>query len=173
MNLKKIIPSVVLSLCAFFAFASPSVILENGNVEVTRNKGDFEDYIKIYNKTDKAVTVNVKGIKKRGGAEVDLGSLRVAPFNNEEVECDYNGKMELLAKIIFTASEGPITEYSTDLSRNDLIFNVEKVGGVPSSSSSALSDDVTAKLLKYKTLFDQGVISQDEYTSLKAKLLGL
>lgn len=179
MNFKKFVLSGFLIFCGFFVFAATGVMLEDGSVEVTRNKGDFEDYIKIFNKTDSSVTISVSGIKKRGGAKVELDSVRVAPHSYETLETDFDEKMELLTKIIFSASEGAITDYSTDLEHNDLYFNVLGIGGAVakkagnSASSGAVADDAADQLLKYKKLLDSGVITQEEFNTLKKKLLGL
>ncbi len=162
-----------------FLFAESGQILDDGSVFVIRKKGDFEDNIKISNRTDIILTVSVNGKRKRSGKEEFLGNQRIEPGKTERLQTDFTGRMDLFSDFTFRFSEGPVSDFETSLERNDLYLCINKILEKTEAKNDAFSsgtenseDDIADKILKYKKLLDIGAITQQEFVTLKKKLLG-
>ncbi len=166
-----------LMVCGFLC-AESGQILNDGSVFVIREKGDFEDNIKISNKTDQTLTVSVKGIRKRSGKEEFLGNQKIDAGKTERLHTDFSGRMDLFSDFTFRFSEGAVTGFETSLEKNDLYLYINGIGEKPeikadSDSVSAVpAEDSADKILKYKKLLDMGAITQQEFETLKKQILG-
>lgn len=177
--MKKNMLFVILLMAFGFLFAESGQILDNGSVFVIRNKGDFEDNIKISNRTDFTLTVSVKGTRKRSGKEEFLGNQRIEPGKTERLRTDFSGRMDLFSDFTFCFSEGSVSDFETSLERNDLYLCINKIFGktekdedvASASKSEKPEEDIADKILKYKKLLDVGAISQQEFDTLKKQLL--
>lgn len=166
-----------LMVCGFLC-AESGQILNDGSVSVIREKGDFEDNIKISNKTDRTLTVSVKGIRKRSGKEEFLGNQKIDVGKTERLHTNFSGRMDLFSDFTFRFSEGAVTGFETSLEKNDLYLYIngieeksEQKADVDSVSAGSV-EDAADKILKYKKLLDMGAITQQEFDLLKKQILG-
>lgn len=168
--------AVLAAFCSFF-YAESGRILDDGSLFVVRNKGDFEDDIKIINNTNSALTVSVKGTRKRSGKTEFIGSQKIGVGSAEKLHGDFSGRMDLFSDFTFTFFEGAVKIFETSISSDDLNVCIKQIGektAETQSGDSALeipSDDVADKILKYKKLLDMGAITQQEFDLLKKKIL--
>ncbi len=166
-----------LMVCGFLC-AESGQILNDGSVFVIREKGDFEDNIKISNKTDQTLTVSVKGIRKRSGKEEFLGNQKIEAGKTERLHTEFGGRMDLFSDFTFRFSEGAVTGFETYLEKNDLYLYINGIGekteikADSDSVSAVLAEDSADKILKYKKLLDMGAITQQEFETLKKQILG-
>lgn len=176
--MKKIVFFVAFLMLCGFLCAESGQILNDGSVFVIREKGDFEDNIKISNKTERTLTVSVKGIRKRSGKEEFLGNQKIDAGKTERLHTDFSGRMDLFSDFTFRFSEGAVTGFETSLEKNDLYLYINGIGEkteikADSVSISAVSaEDSADKILKYKKLLDMGAITQQEFEMLKKQILG-
>lgn len=181
--MRKLTFVAVMAVFCSFCYAESGRILDDGSVFVVRNKGDFEDDIKIINKTNSVLTVSVKGTRKRSGKPEFIGSQRINIGSAEKLHGDFSGRMDLFSDFTFTFFEGNVKNFETSLSGDDLYISInriddrtdEKESAAPVSDSALnlenSDDDIAGKILKYKKLLDMGAITQQEFDLLKKKLL--
>lgn len=173
--MKKFIFLSVLIALGPCVFAESGRILDDGSVFVVRNKGDFEENIKIINKTNSDLTVSVKGTRKRSGKIEFVGSQKIEIGTTGKIYGEYAGRMDLFSDFTFTFFEGAVKSFDTSLYDSNLhlcINRIEQknVSAVDSDSEDS-DDDIADKILKYKKLLDMGAITQQEFEFLKKKEL--
>lgn len=171
---KFIFLSVLIALGPCF-FAESGRILDDGSVFVVRNRGDFEENIKIINKTNSDLTVSVKGTRKRSGKIEFVGSQKIEVGTTGKIYGEYAGRMDLFSDFTFTFFEGAVKSFDTSLYDSNLhlcINRIEQKNVSAVDSDSEDSDgDIADKILKYKKLLDMGAITQQEFEFLKKKEL--
>lgn len=83
---------------------------------------------------------------------------------------DFNMMQDLARALMDVAFPGAGAQ---SVSGNGGIVINNYVGAAPSATAAAGSADPVAEIQKYKTLLDQGIISEEEFTAKKRQLLGI
>ena len=172
--MKKSLLAIKLFLCFSVLMAKPfglgTEIKDSGEIVVFNPNGKCEDRVRFINNTEYTLHVRVNGLHKKFGM-VKVCDDFVTANDTKFVSSLYEDKLDKFSYFEVFIEDGKILEYKAETDHDDFYFTVNEVSGEKLESKNGAND--ADELLKWKQLFDSGVITREEFEAKKNSLLGL
>ncbi len=148
----------------------PTSINDDGEIVIINKNDDVEDKLCIGNETNLPLDVIIKGDHTKQGLIV-IASANIAAHNTIYLHSEWENKLEDFKQFYICIEGGKITKHFAQVGSSDLLFYIYETDIKQSDNNGYYSP--ADELLKWKKLFDDSVITKEEYEAKKKQLLGL